>query len=170
MKEKGIEDAVAAVKSVNEDLGFHALSLDIYGAVDGAQVEWFENLKKNFPFYVQYKGMANPEESVDIVKNYFALLFPTYYEGEGFAGTLLDAYSSGVPVIATDWRYNTELVSKETGFVYPTGDQEEFLKILNELVANPTLVLSKKKSCIKEAYKYQSKSVIAKIEKQIIDK
>ena len=44
MRDKGIEDAVNAVVSVNTDLGVQAFSLDIYGQVDGAQIEWFESL------------------------------------------------------------------------------------------------------------------------------
>ena len=98
MREKGIEDAVNAVVSVNTDLGVQAFSLDIYGQVDGAQIEWFESLQKKFPSYIRYGGLVPYDKSVDVLKDYFALLFPTYYEGEGFAGTLIDAYSAGVPV------------------------------------------------------------------------
>ena len=53
-----------------------------------------------------------------VVKKYHALLFPTYYEGEGFAGTLLDALASGLPAIATDWKYNKEIVQdNKTGIL-----------------------------------------------------
>jgi hypothetical protein len=32
--------------------------------------------------------------------------------------------------IASDWKYNTELVNENVDFVYPTGDQYAFLDIL----------------------------------------
>ena len=92
------------------------------------------------------------------------------YEGEGFAGTLIDAYSAGVPVIASDWKYNKEIVSDEVGYVYPMGDQDAFVEILKRIAGNPDMILSKKKSCLQEANKYRIdqalKILIDKIEDQ----
>lgn len=155
MQEKGIEDAVDAVMAVNKNLGYQAYELDIYGQVDASQTEWFDALQKKFPNYVRYAGLVPFDKSVDVLKNYFALLFPTYYEGEGFAGTLIDAYSAGVPVIASDWKYNSELVNKNVGYVYPTGNQLALVDILKETATNPALLLNKKRFCLKEAEKYK---------------
>ena len=167
MREKGIEDAVNAVVAVNTDLGFQAFSLDIYGQVDGAQIEWFESLQKKFPSYIRYGGLIPYDKSVDVLKDYFALLFPTYYEGEGFAGTLIDAYSAGVPVIASDWRYNAELVNESVGFVYPTGDQLAFVNILKAMAVDPTLLLCKKRLCLIEADKYKIDKAVQILVEQI---
>lgn len=160
MREKGIEDAVNAVVSVNTDLGVQAFSLDIYGQVDGAQTEWFEALQKDFPSYIRYGGLVPFDKSVDVLKDYFALLFPTYYEGEGFAGTLIDAFSAGVPVIATDWKYNAEIVNENVGFVYPTGDKQAFADILKAVATAPELLLCKKRLCLQEIEKYKIDNVI----------
>lgn len=154
MKEKGIEDAVNAVKSINEEYGKTVYTLDIFGQVDEEQTEWFENLKKSFPDYISYGGLVPFEKSVETIKKYFALLFPTYYDGEGFAGTLIDSFSAGVPVIATDWKYNTEIVNENVGFLYRTGNNKEFEKILKRLSENPSELLKKKRFCLKEAKKY----------------
>lgn len=166
MKEKGIEDAVNAVIEVNKSLGVQAFSLDIYGQVESMQVEWFDALQNKFPEYIRYCGLVPFDKSVDILKDYFALLFPTYYEGEGFAGTLIDAFSAGVPVIATDWKYNSELVTKNTGFIYPVGDQKVFIEILTSIANNPSIVLDKKIFCIEEAYKFQIENVV----RDLVDK
>lgn len=112
MKEKEIEDVVNAVKTVNEHFGRTVYTLDIYGQVDSAQTEWFNELKSIFPSYIKSGEPVPFDKSVEVLKNCFALLFPTYYEGEGFAGTLLDAVAAGVPVIASDWRYNPEIVNE----------------------------------------------------------
>ena len=167
MREKGIEDAVNAVVSVNTDLGIQAFSLDIYGQVDGAQIEWFESLQTKFPSYIRYGGLVPFDKSVDVLKDYFALLFPTYYEGEGFAGTLIDAYSAGVPVIASDWKYNAELVNENVGFVYPTGDQLAFVDILKAMALDPTLLLCKKRLCLIEADKYKIDKAVQVLIEQI---
>ena len=160
MKEKGIEDAVNAVKEVNEEAGRTVYKLDIYGQVDSAQVQWFEDLKTTFPDYVNYRGVVDYDKSVDVLKNYFALLFPTYYDGEGFAGTVLDALASGVPVIASDWKYNAEIINENIGFVYPVRIQEAFIKILKIAVDNPRILLDKKKDCLREAEKYRTENVV----------
>ena len=167
MKEKGIETAVNVIMKVNDMLGYTAYSLDIYGQVDKAQIEWFEALQKKFPSYIRYGGLVPYDKSVDVLKNYFALLFPTYYEGEGFAGTLIDAYSAGVPVIASDWKYNAELVNENVGFVYPTGDQLAFVDILKSVAIAPTLLLCKKQLCLIEADKYKIDKAVQILIKRI---
>lgn len=160
MKEKGIEDAVNSVKTVNEQAGRTVYTLDIYGQVDSAQTEWFNELKSTFPLYIKYGELVPFDKSVEVLKNYFALLFPTYYEGEGFAGTLLDAMAAGVPVIASDWRYNPEIVNEKTGYVYPVHDNHAFVTTLISVGNNPDLLLSKKSDCLKEAEKYRAENVI----------
>lgn len=155
MREKGIEEAVDAVQTVNAVLGRQVYSLDIYGQIDPAQTEWFAKLQEGFPECVRYGGMVPFDKSVEVLKDYFALLFPTYYEGEGFAGTLIDAFSAGVPVIASDWKYNAEIVGEQVGFVYPTRDREAFVNVLMRAAENPEIILNKKKACLKEAHKYR---------------
>lgn len=168
MREKGIEDAVNAVVSVNTALGFQAFSLDIYGQVDGAQTEWFDSLQKVFPPYIRYGGLVPFDKSVDVLKEYFALLFPTYYEGEGFAGTLIDAYSAGVPVIASDWKYNAELVNENVGLVYSTRDQLALVGILKATAEDPTLLLCKKRLCLIEADKYNIEKTVKILSNKLV--
>lgn len=161
MKEKGIEDAVNAVKAVNEHFSRTVYELDIYGQVDKNQTEWFENLRKTFPPYIRYGGLVPFDKSVDVLKNYFALLFPTYYYGEGFAGTLIDAMAAGVPVIASDWRYNSETVIEgETGLIFPTKNHERFVQLLIWIYENSERWNGMKIKCIKKAYEYQPEKVI----------
>lgn len=154
-REKGIEDAVNAVAEVNDTLGYQAFSLDVYGQVDADQVDWFDALQKQFPEYVRYGGVVPFDKSVEVLKDYFALLFPTHYKGEGFAGTLVDAYAAGVPVIASDWKYNSELVTEATGYLYPTGEQKVFVDVLKTVAVKPEMILEKKLHCLKETEKYR---------------
>ena len=167
MREKGIEDAVKAVTTVNAELGYRAFSLDIFGQIDSRQTEWFEDLQKTFPDYIHYGGLVPFDKSVETLKSYYMLLFPTYYEGEGFAGTLIDAYSAGVPVIASDWRYNPEIVNENVGYVYNTGNQSEFVKLLKKAAVNVAAMLQKKRLCLLEAEKYKVDEAIKVLLNQI---
>lgn len=159
MKEKGIEDAVEAVKAVNEKYGRTVYTLDIYGQVDAEQTRWFEDLRASFPDYVRYKGLVPFDKTVERLKDYYALLFPTYYSGEGFAGTLLDAMSAGVPVIASDWKYNSEVVvQNETGILVTPKNVTALAWALESTLSGNLNEM--KRTCINEAKKYAPSAVI----------
>jgi glycosyltransferase involved in cell wall biosynthesis len=161
VKEKGIEDAIDVVKSVNEALGRTVYTLDIYGQIDEKYSGRFEELRKKFPFYISYKGIVNFNDSVKVLKNYFALLFPTYYKGEGFAGTILDAFASGLPVIATNWKYNGEIIqNKLEGFLYDYKTNNLLKDILFEIAKKPSIIIKMKKNCLKKAKNYSPEIVI----------
>ena len=167
-KEKGVETAVNAVKSVNDRLQKTAFVLDIYGQVDSSQVQWFEELKNGFPPSVQYKGTISYQDSVSALKNYDVLLFPTSYEGEGFAGTLLDAFSAGVPVVASIWKYNSEIVTDgENGFLFSLEDDNALAEKLLYIRDNPQMVRNMKSECLKSAEKYLPAKVIKILTRQL---
>ncbi|WP_298881482.1 glycosyltransferase family 4 protein [uncultured Phascolarctobacterium sp.] len=164
MKEKGIEDAVDAVIGVNEELGRIVYTLDIYGQIDSNQVDWFKKLEERFPTYIQYKGLVDFDKTTQVLKDYFMLLFPTYYEGEGFAGTLIDAMAAGVPVIASDWRYNSEIVKDEKiGFIIKKNLKAELVKVLSTI----DKVNDMKATNLVEAEKYLPKNAIKILFKKI---
>jgi len=162
-KEKGIEEAIEAVIDVNKDLGTVAFSLDIYGQVDEGYRDRFEEIKKKFPDFVTYQGAVAANDSVKTLKNYCALLFPTYYQGEGFAGTILDAFASGIPVIATNWRYNAEIIhDRSDGFIYDYQNRDQLKDILKEIRGNIAGVITMKLNCVARAKEYQPEVVIKK--------
>ena len=161
MKEKGIEAAVNAVKAVNEKLGRTFYTLDIYGQVDGGQTDWFENLKCNFPEYVKYGGLVPFDKSVEALKNYFALLFPTEFYTEGIPGTFIDAYAAGVPVITALWMNSGDIFENGVqGFGYEFGKTEELERILVEIADNTNKVSTLKVNCIQKAEMYLPEAVI----------
>lgn len=152
MREKGIEDAINAVRALNEQLGRPVYTLDIYGQIDSNQMEWFNNLKTSFPEYVCYRGVVDYDKSVEVLKRYFSLLFPTFYEGEGFAGTLLDAMAAGIPIIASDWKYNSEIINENNGVIFETRNTESLANAIKTM--NSVDQRAIKKKCLKEARKY----------------
>ncbi|MBR2927396.1 MAG: glycosyltransferase [Clostridia bacterium] len=168
MKEKGIEDAVTAVKAVNERLDRTVYSLDIYGPVDPEQTEWFENLKLNFPEYIRYCGLVPYDQSVGVLKHYFALLFPTRFYTEGIPGTLIDAYASGVPVITSIWMNSADIFDERfCGFGYDFEDVEGLFRILLRISERPEELLDKKISCLKYSENYTSEKVISALSERL---
>ena len=160
MKEKGIEDAINAVKAINEKYGRTVYALDIYGQIDGGQTEWFEGLKAAFPEYIRYGGLVPFDQSVEVLKNYFALLFPTKFYTEGIPGTIIDSYAAGVPVISAQWESYADIVREQTGIGYQFGCNQKLTDILEGLLQQPELAFSKKENCLNEAKKYQPATAI----------
>lgn len=161
MREKGMEDAIEAVKAVNRAQGEAVYTLDIYGPVDPAQTQWFEELKSKFPNYVRYCGVVPSEQSVETVKNYFALLFPTGFYTEGIPGTIIDAYAAGVPVISAKWESFADVVDDgETGYGYEFGNTEALKQMLSEVAENPDKITNLKENCLKKAQDYMPQKAI----------
>ncbi len=160
MREKGIEDAVDAVTAINKKRGRVICTLDIYGAVESGSEHWFESLMERSESYIHYRGMVSHDQSVATLKPYFLLLFPTYFAGEGFAGTLLDCLASGVPVLATDWKYNSEIIKDGvTGFLYHR-EHTRLESKLEELLDNPLMVQTLRINCLREYELYDPDRVV----------
>lgn len=163
MKEKGIEDAINAINKINTNSKEMVYTLDIYGQIENGYEDRFKELQKKFPSYINYKGLVEFDKATDILKNYFILLFPTKYEGEGFPGTVLDAFAAGIPVVATNWKYNSEIITDmKTGFIYNNQiDDLEYL--LKDLALHPKKVQPLKALCLQEIHKYNPNIVIARL-------
>lgn len=160
MREKGTGEAVEAVLSINAEHG-PTFTLDIYGQIEPSQSEWFEALQAKTGDSVRYMGTVGFDKSTDVLKNYTALLFPTYYDGEGFAGTLIDAMAAGVPVIASDWRYNSEIVvPNKTGIICKAPEDEAHINagVLKEsllcLAEAPEAWNAMRPLCLRQAKRY----------------
>ena len=155
MKEKGIEDAVNAVKAVNEKLGRAVYRLDIYGQIDPNQTEWFEEVKKNFPDYVIYRGLVAFDKSVEVLKDYYVLLFPTRFFTEGIPGTVIDAYAAGVPVVSARWESFADIIDDGiTGIGYTFGKTDELASILENVSSFTQRVDSMRNNCLAKAEEY----------------
>ena len=157
MKEKGIEDAVCAVKTVKSHFGRTVYTLDIYGQVDSEQTEWFEHLKSSLPEYVNYCGIVPFSQSVEVLKGYFSLLFPTEFFTEGIPGTIIDAYAAGVPVISSEWEsFSDIVVDGITGIGYSFGNNDELCAVLENIAMKPQIICDMKKACISKAKEFTS--------------
>ncbi|MBE6672048.1 MAG: glycosyltransferase [Ruminococcaceae bacterium] len=164
-KEKGIETAVDVIHKVNDRLGYAAYLLDIYGPIDPAQTQWFESLKLRFSNNVRYCGSVPSDESVEVLKNYFALLFPTHYLTEGIPGTIIDAYAAGVPVISAKWQSFDDVVEDGlTGIGYEFDSEEALECVLLEIANNSDMLNAMKLNCLKKSFVYLPCNVVRIIE------
>ena len=156
MKEKGIEDAVDAVQTINTEYGREICQLDIYGRIDDGYRNRFKELMNGVSNAVKYMGTVPYDKSVEAIKGYHALLFPTFWSGEGFPGTIVDAFSAGLPVIATDWNCNSEIVDNwVNGILYPNEKGSNLKEAIEWFICHQDQWVSMKRNCIDTAALYQ---------------
>lgn len=170
-KEKGIGLAVDAVLSVNKLLKKKTFVLDIYGQIDRSEQErsWFEDVLKKDDESIAYRGEVDFDKSVDVLRNYFALLFPSYYSGEGFPGTFLDAFASGLPIIASDWKYNSELITEgKTGMIFKARDVNMLEKDLLSVAENPQKLINMRMNCRNQAFSFLPHNVLQTLCKNLL--
>jgi len=126
VKEKGIGTILESVSQLKA-----GISVDIFGSLDGHYSA--EHIKSEGRGVVRYKGVLTPEEVRDELFNYDALILPTFYQGEGYPGVILEAYSHGLPVITTRWRSIPEIVDENSGILIPPHSAEALAQALNIL-------------------------------------
>ena len=169
MKEKGIEDAVIAVRKCNEALGRQVFLLDIYGLIQKGQEQWFEQLMSQQPQEIKYCGIAPFDKSTEVIGNYFSLLFTTRFRTEGFPGTIVDALSAGVPPIVSDCPSCKELISNgQTGLIFPMGEVDKLVDILMLCAHNPSLINNMRPKCLMKAREYLPECVIKTLTSEIV--
>ena len=151
-------------EEINKKYGETIFTLDIYGQIDSMQTEWFELLQSRFSKDISYKGLVPFDKSTDILKNYYALLFPTRFYTEGIPGTIIDAYASGVPVISAKWESFNDLVNEKiVGYGYTFGNYNELIKCLSIAMENSYKWNQMKKNCLVQAEKYSARYVLNRL-------
>lgn len=162
VEEKGIEYAIEAVKKANETLGGELIHLDIFGIIADRYKERFEQLMADHSSIASYGGVLKFDRTTETLRNYFAMLFPTFYYGEGFPGNVVDAYNAGLPIIATDWLYNKDVINNgENGFLVPIQDADALCAALLKLYENRELQYQIALNNIETAMQYTPEKVLA---------
>jgi len=125
-KTKGVLDLAAAAERFPEG----EVAVDVYGPFDeGLSALSFDAYRNT-----RYRGILASHEIRDTLLNYDALVLPTFYEGEGYPGVIIEAYAAGLPVIATDWRAIPEIVSEDCGILVPARDVDALFGAMKSLV------------------------------------
>ena len=169
VREKGIELAIEAVERINRKNNL--IILDIYGPIQKNYRGLFEKNLAKTKSKISYKGILKPTGNniYEVLSKYDLMVFPTYYQGEGFAGAILDSYISGVPVIASDWKYNSEIIKEgETGKLFISQDIDDLTEKLEFLTNHPDLIYQMKKNCLEEAKKYNADVLINELIKDMM--
>lgn len=154
MREKGI-DTLFELAKIIDDNNFN-ITITFYGPIVKEDDDFFQHGIKAFKS-VKYKGVLEPHEINQTLSNYDALILPTRYEGEGFPGSILDAYISGIPVIVSKWKFIPEFVEDGvTGFVVHNID--DLVAKVIYLESDEEKLIDMKKNAHKKRHLYSSEN------------
>ena len=96
------------------------------------------------------------------------MLFPTHWKHEGIPGTIIDALSAGVPVIARRWQYCDEMLKDGyTGLIYDFEQPEQLKTKIIYAINHKSDMMVMKRNCLKKAESYSEEHVIKQIIKEM---
>ena len=80
----------------------------------------------------------------------------------------MDALASGIPVIASDWRYNGEIINDgETGFIFDTHDINGLKRHILKVIKNKDQYKKMKFNCVDQAQKFLPKNALETFMKKL---
>jgi len=129
--QKGIREALAASDRLPA-----GCTLDVYGPfMPGIEPEVFSGHP-----HATYCGTVRPSQVADVLASHDVLLFPTYYQGEGMPGAVIEAQQAGMPVLASRWRSLGELIDDGVnGFLIEPRSIDELAQAMERLARDADL-------------------------------
>jgi glycosyltransferase involved in cell wall biosynthesis len=129
-------------------------TVDFYGEIaKDYETEFLSKVSKHSN--TSYRGIIQPTDVFLTLTRYDILLLPTYYDGEGFPGTIVESFMSGLPVIVSDWKDLASFISDgENGFVIPPHNANALADRISYLVQNPEVLVPMKENALKSSLKF----------------
>lgn len=166
-EQKGIGDAITVVEQLNQENPDIQCELDIYGAIDPEYKNKFESILKENK-HSHYCGIVDANSSVEILKDYYCLLFPTKYQTEGIPGTIIDGFAAALPVICSNWIRCRQIVSDGVdGIIYPFGDSEALKSSIKFAVENPKILEKLRLGALESFQEYRPEVAVTPLVKAI---
>ena len=157
MKRKGVDNLISAAGDING-------KVMIVG--NGYERERLEKMVYDLDLKgrVVLKGKVDRSEILKEISKAKVLVLPSV-SGEGMPNVILEAYSCGVPVVASSIAGIPDIVvDGKTGYLAKPGDVSELAEKINHLLEDDRYQLMKG-NCIKFASKYYPEKIVPKIEK-----
>jgi glycosyltransferase involved in cell wall biosynthesis len=129
-EEKGIQVLIDCFNAIDGNV-----SLDIYGC-DLMNVG---SLINGHP-RIQYKGVLRNQQVYETLIKYDALVLPSHWKGEGYPGSIIEAFALNIPVIATSLPGIKEIVKHgETGLLVEPKNVESLRDAIMVLSSDASL-------------------------------
>lgn len=131
-KSKGIGEIIEAVDLLNENGYQEYFEFDLYGSIENKSIENLVSAQKG----IIYKGIVSHGDLMMLLSSYDALILPTYHEGEGIPGVIIEAMSCGVIPIVSDWRSVREPIPDKIDLIVEDKNAESLFLAMEKFIKN----------------------------------
>ena len=145
---KGVREIIEAGEMIDGNA-----VIDVFGPFPGDMSEADFYGKKT-----RYQGVLQPAEVTTTMRQYDALLLPTYHEGEGYPGVILEAYGAGLPAITTRWGAIPEIVDDTCGILIEPGNAVQLAQAMQILMGSPERLAALRQGALAMARLFSSQT------------
>jgi glycosyltransferase involved in cell wall biosynthesis len=130
---KGIREILAAAAALQNS----EFQIDVYGPLMGG----VSRDEIDGTPHVRYCGVLDASDVPTVLAGYDCLLLPSYHDGEGYPGVVLEAFMEGVPCVCARWRSIPEIVHDgENGLLVEPRSIDSLTHALKTLIETPQMV------------------------------
>jgi glycosyltransferase involved in cell wall biosynthesis len=130
--------------------------IDLYGPLGfDISESRIEQLNRNHP--AVYKGMIPSELVQEVLAEYDAMILPTRLRTEGYPGVILEAYTCGLPVVASDCGAIGEIVDRQSGLLVEPGNLHQLERAILEIHTNTSLFKQLQEGALDKAKQFDSR-------------
>lgn len=123
---KGLPELLAASSRLDPEI-----TVDVYGPFrEGMSAQSFAGSR------VRYCGVLSPEQVLEVLRQYDVMVLPTRLQTEGYPGAILEAFTVGLPVIASRVGAIAEIVDARCGVLIAPGNVDELAGAINAIAAD----------------------------------
>lgn len=160
--EKGCDVIFDAMKLLNAQGLESRYEVVFYGTIKPEYSSVF-NEKLERLHNASYNGILDFEEveGHQTLSSYDVMLFPTFWDGEGFPGVFIDAFIAALPIIATDWNFNKSIIGDgKCGYIIQPRDSSDLANKMLSFIKNPETISEFSKVSHNLAGKYDTREVM----------
>lgn len=160
--EKGCDLIIEAAKNIRKSLPDVDFRVDFYGPIGQNYEKAFHKKISDIP-EVNYMGFLDLRQPANYatLADYDVVLFPTFWPTEGFPGIVIDSMIAGLPIIATDWNMNSEVIKDGvTGFLIPPKDLKSLESAMTNAITHIDEVRKMRRDCRQKATQFDADEII----------
>ena len=163
---KGCNEIFEASRMLNGKGYKETFEVHFYGYKAADYKEEFERNIGESESNIVYEGTRDTRqnETYKELAQYDVMLFPTYWGDEGFPATVVDAFIAGLPVIATDWKCNGELIEDgHNGFLIPIKNPAALAERMEWFIQNKERIPEMSEQMQRTAMNYDIKHILSDV-------
>lgn len=125
-KIKGVDLLIKAKKALSQNV-----KITVFGKLIDISRQELEEVG------ILYGGILSNNLVLDTLSEFDYMCLPTRHIGEGYPGSIIEAFIAGLPVIASNWRSIPELVvENKTGILFESSNVQQLIEAIKKAEKN----------------------------------